>query len=341
MATRMIGNISAAKGEKAKGFIDVAKNADGTALTIPIIIINGKEEGPTLLVDGCCHGDEQEGTMMILNAVKKIDPRELRGTAIFVPALNTVGFHLRMRGNPFDFMYVDMNRIFPGQEDSFSITERAAFVYTNEIVSKADYVISFHGGGNDFYILPRVIVQEEIGPNRISIKESIQMGKAMATTDEWVIAGKSEHTLRMERTLLFDCALENKPAIIPEIGGGLRDPKTLEHVVKLGTEGILNVMRSIKMLREQPHYPNGWRKISEYKMLRTKHGGLLKYDQSHRPGDVVKQGTVLARIENLLGDEMEKIVMPFDGMILDHVCSTSRRPSELVAIVGPPPITIS
>jgi len=341
MSAITIGNISAGPGTRRAGFLEIAKNADGTGVNLPVILVNGAKKGPVLLIDGAVHGDEQEGTMGIIELTKKLDPAKLKGTLIAVPAVNTIGFHLRMRGNPFDLMYVDMNRIFPGHKDSFSISDRIVYEYWNQIILKSNYIISFHGGGGvENSMVPRVIIQEDIGPEHRLIEDSLNMAKAMAMSEEWVITGKSEHTKRQERTMQLECANAGKPAMLIEIGGGVRSQEVLDHVVDLIVNGVQNVMRWAGMLDEKPKYPQSWRRIEEYSMLRARNGGILHYDNKYDLNAIVDKGTVLATVENLVGEQVDTITMPYDGVVIARANTISRKPNDLVAMVGTRPFWI-
>lgn len=48
------------KGTKEYGFIHLAQRANGSWVNIPIMLAVGAQDGPTLVVDACNHGDEYE-----------------------------------------------------------------------------------------------------------------------------------------------------------------------------------------------------------------------------------------------------------------------------------------
>ena len=54
------------KGTKEYGFIHLAQRANGSWVNIPIMLAVGAQDGPTLVVDACNHGDEYEGTEGII-----------------------------------------------------------------------------------------------------------------------------------------------------------------------------------------------------------------------------------------------------------------------------------
>ena len=41
------------------------------------ITINDKEDGPTLVVSSCAHGDEHEGTLALINLSRTLDSAEV------------------------------------------------------------------------------------------------------------------------------------------------------------------------------------------------------------------------------------------------------------------------
>ena len=112
-----IGNVSAPPGTVNRGGIPVGHDLCGRGQEIPIIVYRGAEEGPILWLNGATHGDEPEGTFSIFLTLEQIDPEELRGTVVAVPAMNVDAFAAGSRGNPLDTFSYDMNRVYPGKPD--------------------------------------------------------------------------------------------------------------------------------------------------------------------------------------------------------------------------------
>ena len=59
------------KGTKEYGFIHLAQRANGSWVNIPIMLAVGAQDGPTLVVDACNHGDEYEGTEGIIKTFEE------------------------------------------------------------------------------------------------------------------------------------------------------------------------------------------------------------------------------------------------------------------------------
>ncbi len=60
--------ISAAPGTLGKGFIKVGEFSDNSPVNMPVMILNGASEGPTLLIMSSVHGNEVVGT----EAIKRV-----------------------------------------------------------------------------------------------------------------------------------------------------------------------------------------------------------------------------------------------------------------------------
>ncbi|TIX41699.1 MAG: N-alpha-acetyl diaminobutyric acid deacetylase DoeB, partial [Mesorhizobium sp.] len=72
------------------GFLRLPYSRDDSAwgsVMIPVCVIrNGN--GPTALLTGGNHGDEYEGPLALYDLARTLDPREVTGTVIIVPAMN-------------------------------------------------------------------------------------------------------------------------------------------------------------------------------------------------------------------------------------------------------------
>src|SRR5258708_33576215 len=94
----------------------------GGPILIPIACIaNGK--GPTALITGGTHGDEDEGQMIARRLIAELDPSRVTGRLIVLPAFNYLAVLESSRVSTVD--NVNMNRAFPGDPDG-SPTEMLA-----------------------------------------------------------------------------------------------------------------------------------------------------------------------------------------------------------------------
>ena len=77
-----IGSAQASPGEVGEGAIEITKHAGGNILSIPITIINGKNDGPCFWINGGIHGDEPEGILTCSMVRQAITPSILSGSVI-------------------------------------------------------------------------------------------------------------------------------------------------------------------------------------------------------------------------------------------------------------------
>lgn len=81
------------------GFLRLPYSRDESAwgsVMIPIAVIrNGA--GPTALLTGGNHGDEYEGPIALFDLARTLNPRQIRGRVIIVPAMNYPAFRAGTR----------------------------------------------------------------------------------------------------------------------------------------------------------------------------------------------------------------------------------------------------
>ncbi|NKB53130.1 MAG: hypothetical protein GKR97_13060 [Rhizobiaceae bacterium] len=110
---------------------------------IPVISIRGGD-GPVMLVTGATHGDEFEGPAAMMRLVQQLNPDELKGQVILIPALNAPALSASSRVSPLDG--ANLNRAFPGDPDGGPTAMIADFVET-ELLPLCDAAIDLHSGG--------------------------------------------------------------------------------------------------------------------------------------------------------------------------------------------------
>ena len=135
-----IGGVAILPGETCDIKIPVSETYTGDQVSIPVKVIRGKKDGPTLLVTAAIHGDEINGTGIIHDLMFG-DPLILKcGILILVPVVNVLGFENQTRYLP---DRRDLNRCFPGNIKG-SMAGRIASIFMREVVSKCEYCIDLH-----------------------------------------------------------------------------------------------------------------------------------------------------------------------------------------------------
>ena len=135
-----IGDLKVEPGKKGKGWIKMAKTYYGE-LKVPVMVVNGSEEGKTLLLCTGIHGTEYVGMDAILRLFDSLEASGVKGQVFAIPFFNVPAFETITREGPFDSL--DLNRVFPGKKDGF-ISQKLANLMVEEILPKADYAIDLH-----------------------------------------------------------------------------------------------------------------------------------------------------------------------------------------------------
>jgi predicted deacylase len=98
-------------GARARLEIPVGRRTSGNAISLPVEVVHGRQDGPRLFVCAAIHGDEINGVEVIRRVLRHRALRNLRGALIAVPVVNLHGFVALTRYLP---DRRDLNRCFPG-----------------------------------------------------------------------------------------------------------------------------------------------------------------------------------------------------------------------------------
>jgi N-alpha-acetyl-L-2,4-diaminobutyrate deacetylase len=214
------------------GFLRLPYSRDDSAwgsVMIPICVIrNGT--GPVALLTGGNHGDEYEGPLALYELARTLDPKDVSGTVIIVPAMNYPAFRAGTRTSPID--KGNMNRAFPGRPDG-TVTEKIADYFQRELLPRADIVLDFHSGGRTLDFVP--FCAAHILPDKQ------QEARAFAAVEAFS-APFSVRMLEIDAVGMYDTAAEElgKVFVTTELGGG---GTSRAETVRIARRGVVNVLR--------------------------------------------------------------------------------------------------
>ena len=106
-----IGDLEVPPGSEQLLQIPVARMLTGNWMSLPVVVLNGREPGPTVWLSAALHGDELNGMEIIRLVLERLEPVRLHGAVIAVPVVNVFGFEEQDRYLP---DRRDLNRSFPG-----------------------------------------------------------------------------------------------------------------------------------------------------------------------------------------------------------------------------------
>jgi N-alpha-acetyl-L-2,4-diaminobutyrate deacetylase len=153
MRTRVIADIDYERAGKQFGYLRVPHSHNDSGwgtVAIPIVVAkNGS--GPTLLLTAGTHGDEYEGQIALLDLARTLEPAQVQGRVIIMPAHHFPACMAGTRTSPIDGK--DVNRSFPGDPQG-SFAQILAHYVTNFLLPQVDAVMDVHSGGRSLDCLP-------------------------------------------------------------------------------------------------------------------------------------------------------------------------------------------
>jgi N-alpha-acetyl-L-2,4-diaminobutyrate deacetylase len=127
---------------------------------VPLAVISNGT-GPTVVLEGGNHGDEYEGPITICELIRDLDPGEIQGRLILMPANNVHAVVAGRRTSPVDGL--NLNRTFPGDPRG-TITQQIAAFVADHVLPRADAFLDLHSGGSSLNILPSAIIEPSGDP---------------------------------------------------------------------------------------------------------------------------------------------------------------------------------
>ncbi|MBU6338486.1 MAG: succinylglutamate desuccinylase/aspartoacylase family protein [Rickettsiales bacterium] len=297
----IIDNIEIKHGERKRINIDVGAIYDFTDVKIPLEVVRGKKDGPTLFISSTIHGDEINGIEIVKRVLKSPAIKNICGTLIAIPIVNIFGFNDRSRYLP---DRRDLNRCFPGLKNG-SMTSQIAYKFMNEVVMKSDYGIDLHTGAFHRDNYPQI---------RANLNDFTTLNLAKAFGAPVII----NSNLR-DGSLREAVSRRNIPMLLYEGGEALRFDET---VIKIGVAGILNFMREIGMIESEVcevFKKKTFIANSSY-WVRASRSGI--HTPRQKLGTIVKKGEILGEISNPFGDHKCLVRANAGGVII----GTSKLP---------------
>lgn len=203
---------------------------------IPVISIkNGA--GPTAVLIGGNHGNEYEGIVGLMNLAREIEPEQVRGRVIILPALNFPAVMAGTRSSPLDGG--NLNRSFPGDALG-GPTQVIAHYISTVLLPLADVVIDLHAGGRSSNFIPCALVKE--GRDRQEAAELARLAEWFGAPISFVSKGKSGGG---RLTLSAECMRQNIPCLTAELGGG----ETLsQRGLEVAVSGVRRILDRLAIL---------------------------------------------------------------------------------------------
>ncbi len=328
-----IGDVEASPGTIQYGRWDALEHPTGHREFLPVILAQGRQEGPCIWLTAGIHGPEHAGPLVLYRLINESLVAQLRGTIVAIPALSPAGLRTRSR-EPYH-ADTDPNRLWPdgkslGPVDpdtqpptSLELAYRRLF---EAIQSSADALIDFHNawiGSLSFAFQDRVFYREDAESPAEPL--SRPASEALARMQNEMLAAYG-HTIVNEfpAEKYFDEKLHRStsgaallvgriPAFTAELGTGLVPDL---RIVEAAVRGARNVLRWAGML------PGPMEPIDQVRVVDPgypiRRSSVLRVDQAcvlHHlveAGDTLAPGQAVAEIRDIWGRPIE------DGYLRNH-----------------------
>jgi predicted deacylase len=282
-------------GQRKTVFLPMPKLYDWTPMSLPIHVINGTEEGPTLCLTAAIHGDEINGVEIIRRLLLKKGLTHIKGSIIAIPIVNVYGFLYQER---YLMDRRDLNRSFPGGSKG-SLASILAGVISSQILSQSTHAIDLHTGSNHRFNLPQIRANLDMpGLEELALAFNVPVVLHSTFRDGSMREYANEQGI---------------PILVYEAGEALRFD---ELAIRSGINGILSVMLALEMItpgkfRLKKCVPTISR--NSY-WLRAPISGILRHIK--KAGARVSKGQVIAIIANPTSTEEYKLKSPISGIII-------------------------
>ncbi|WP_290817916.1 succinylglutamate desuccinylase/aspartoacylase family protein [Halovivax sp.] len=270
----------------------------GDPVEIPVTIVRGERDGPTIFLSAAVHGDELNGVKVVQEVASRYDPADLHGTLVCLHVVNVPAFYAQQRDVP--IYDQDLNRTFPGKKRANTAQRMAHRIYQG-FVSECDLGIDFHTSTRNRTTIYHVRADLEdpsverlarsFGPNVVLYGDGDGGSlRAAATSD-----GISTITVEMGRAHRFQAVLIEK-----------------------ALEGVESVLAEYELLPGRPvHWP-GWYVTTaidtEKRWIRADSGGLVEMEWGPYP--LVYADEPICRITNHFASREDVVRAPFTGLIV-------------------------
>lgn len=278
--------LSIEAGERKTWRVPIARRASGETLAQQVHVARGMKDGPVLALIASVHGDAIYGTLIVMEAFKRLNLSELAGTVIAVPVANPVAFETNTRttGQGWNTDMNNMNRVFPGNPGGW-VTQKLAAGLASYVLDNADAVIDYHCGSDTS--IDYTLVNGDETPEK---KRVYDFCRLMGT--EFLFVHDVDPFVG---TIDQHMTSRGKLNIVAEQGGNIMQEGYLE----LSMQRVRNFLAGLGMVDDVPVLPARQLVMRERVLVRMDHGGLfIAAVGIEGLASIVEGGTLLGTVVN-------------------------------------------
>ncbi len=285
--------------------------ADGTEIRMPVATISGTRPGPRITVFGGQHGTEYAGIEAAMRLYRELDAGVLCGTVVVVPVTNEHSF----------VNWIQFAPTLPELQDMM-----------REAAEGSDFIINCHGGefseGMHPYVICRFISDPEA--DRLARRMATAFGVGIVSLSRYRGEPPPDPSGARPAWWLWPkkglCNELGIPEITPEVG------EEVDRSDEIMFGGIMNVLRELKLLDEEPDPVPEPIVIGERWWLTADQDGVWFPDCA--VGDDVVKGQRLGIVRDYFGDTLQVVEAPDDARVMNLNVGMPARKSGFLVWIG-------
>lgn len=321
-----VGALTEAMQQPGRHHLDIDVGAADQRSSVPVSVLVGDREGPTLLVLAGVHGSEYAPIVAGQRLANTLDPAELAGRVLIVHVANMPAFLGRaIYVNPADGK--NLNRVFPGDPHG-SLSERIAALLTDQLYPLADAVLDMHSGDGNEDLNPRWVGFYERAGEPSVIARSRAMAHAFGfrhiVAFQWELVDRSKAIWAGSAAIALGI-----PAIDVEAGGkNIVD----EEAVAAIEEGVRRTLSHLKMSTAVFPAVENQVVIRQRSWIAAPEAGT--WIALKAAGQQVAKGELLGYLTDWHGRRRFEARAPAAGLLLLILTAPPVRQGETLAIVA-------
>ncbi len=289
----VIGETEVRPGRSAKVELPVSRLITGASISMPVSVLHGKSDGPTMWINAAIHGDEMNGVEIVNRVLEDLDPKQMNGTLLAVPVVNVLGF---MNGDRYLPDRRDLNRSFPGSAKG-SLASRMAHIFMTEIANRCEIGIDLHTASDNRTNLPQIRANLD-DPKTHELAEIFGVPLMMHSK---AAAGTLRRAVGQTETKL----------LLYEAGEPLRFNK---RAISNGVNGVRRILRHLEIADWDGPERTTTQVSRSSRWMRAAKSGVLRMDVDL--GDMVEERQVLGTIIDAFGKRQSTIRSTRTGLVI-------------------------
>lgn len=277
----------------------------GQEICFPVATVQGELPGPHAVITAGIHGGEYPPIAAAIQLFKQLDPREVSGTVTIITVSNVSAFEQRsMFVTPVDGK--NPNRCFPGREDG-SYTERMVYHLFRDFIAKGDLHIDLHCGDLIESLTPFSEYSYGIDPEVDQKSKDIAVYYGLPN----VVGERCDLTKEYAGLNYENSARHGIPSALVEAG---QHGKLDQTAIEMHLFGMKNVLRHFGVLSGTAQKNESYELFQGVAAAEVSRPGIFYCEV--KPGDYLKKGQRIGRLEDYFGTVLEEVCSPATGKVL-------------------------